>query len=287
MLVALDSFLNDTRARRLEKELRTALNVRFKLLEEAIQAHYVTLPRSAQMDCRPQYIDFAFTPEVRAIAELPMSDTVTVEQFAALVPALAERWEADRRKELSAYLRRHLGKVAAGVDRLALAIAVFKTQPGLSCGTSIALMRYPAILAHAHHHSDVSCVRGATCKDAAAFRRQDVYTRTVQSLTWRKYEFEHLDEHPDWKVYVPTPFHLDRLVRGATAGDVVEGMRRIVTALGLDPARATFDDLEQCDVWLRCVTCEMDEPHETIWARSWRSAVSVYTGVRGSMGSRR
>lgn len=284
MLAALDSFLNDTRARRLEKELRAALNVRFKLLEEAIQAHYVTLPRNAQMDCRPQYIDFAFTPEVRAIAESPTSDTVTLEQFSALVPALTERWEADRRNELLAYLRPHLGKVATGVDPLALAIAVFKTQPDLSCGKSIALMRYPALFAHAHY---ASCVRGTTCGDAAAFRAQDMYTRTVQSLTWRKYEFEQLDEHPEWEVCVHSPFHLGGLVGAAAAGDAVEVMRRIVTALGLDPVCATFDELERCEVWLQCVTCEMDEPHGTIWARSWRSAVSAYTGVRGSMGSRR
>ncbi len=276
MLVALDSFLTDTRSRRLEKELRAALTARFELLEEAIQAHYVTLPRSALMDCRPRYIDFAFTPEVRAIAGAPTSEIVTVEQFAAVVAALAAKWDADRRKELAAYLRPHLGKVAAGVDPLTLAIAVFRAKHDQACNTPIALMRYPVVLSHAHSFSDATCMRGTDLKDAAAFRKQDVYTRTVQSLTWRKYEFEHLDEHPEWPVSVHTPFHVGGLAKRADAGAAVKGMRRIVTALGLDPARATFDDLERCDGWLRCVTCESDEPHANIWALSWRSAVSVF-----------
>lgn len=71
-------------------------------------------------------------------------------------------------------------------------------------------------------------------------------------------------------------FHLDWLAGRDEASSAVKTMCRIVSALGLDPARASFEDLEQCDVWLHCVTCEVEDPHGIIWARSWRNAVSLF-----------
>ncbi len=272
MLAALDGFLNDTRARRLDKELRTALGARFKLLEEAIRAHYVTLPRTAKMDCRPRYIDFAFTPECRAIADVPTSETVTLAQFTAVVPALAEKWDADRRAELLAYLRPHLGKVAPAVDPLSLAIAVFK--PKTSCYVDGGRMRYPTIFTHDCRW--LHCFRGAKLKNAEALRQEDAYTRAVHCLKMDAHELGELEKNPDLPVYIDAPFHLRELAGDSGAAIAVEGMRRIVSALGLDPARATFDDVERADVWLCCVTCETERPNDSIWAMPWTRAVSFF-----------
>lgn len=273
MLVALDGFLHDTRTKRLDQELRATLSARFKLLKRAIRAHYVMLPRAAKMDCRPKYIDFAFMPECRAIVDVPTSETVTLKQLTTVVPSLAERWEADVRKELLAYLRPHLGEVAADVDPLSLAIAVFRVKEEKMCRVSIGCMRYPAILTHNCGFNN--CFRSAVYDTAETFQQQDTYTRTAQSLGWREHEFAALEADPNRRVYVDAPFHLDWLAGRDEASAAVKTMRCIVSALGLDPTQASFEDLEQCDIWLRCVTCEAEDPHGIIWARSWRNAVSL------------
>ncbi|EIW59873.1 uncharacterized protein TRAVEDRAFT_47175 [Trametes versicolor FP-101664 SS1] len=263
-------FLKSVRQKRIQKEYRDLLKTRFDALEEALTAHYVTLPRTVQMDCRPKYVDFAFAPECREIADAPASQNITAAHFAAVIPSLTRKWDTECKKQLTAYLRPHIGKVGAGVDPLSLAIAVFKVNKERACVAPIGSMRYPNILAHDCLFSH--CVRGARCKNAEALRQEDSYTRAVLSLEWSPHRFEDLEEHPDRSISVQTPFHLDGLADCREAGDAVKSMRRIVSALGLDPMRATFDHLERCDVWLRCVTCETEDPHDVVWARSWREA---------------
>ncbi len=275
MRAALDDFLNSTRTERLDKELRAALTARFAALEDAITAHYVTLPRTARMDYRPQYIDLAFTPECRALVDVPTSaPTVTVDQFAAVVPALAEQWEEGLRAAFLAYLLPHLGDVPADVDPFTLAIAVFNVKEHLYRGP-IASMRYPTILCYANSRGRSSICRIARCMSAAEFYKDDMYTRTVHALGWTSWDFKQLSAPPAWGVAMHVPFHLQWMAGPAEAARAVEGMRRIVSALGLDPARATFDDLERCDLYLRCVTCETIYTDNPPWARSWRAAVSA------------
>ncbi|OJT13653.1 hypothetical protein TRAPUB_9752 [Trametes pubescens] len=260
---SLDCFLKATRAKRLDTEFRAVLRARFELLEEAITAHYVTLPRTAHMDCRPKYIDFALTPECRAIADVAESETVTTAQFAAVVPALAAKWDADRRRELTAYLLPLLGHVAPDVDPLALAIALFKTSWRRS-----ELMRYPAILAYGCGEGD--CFRTRSCS-TEEFYADDLYTRTTKTLHWTEADFKtlaHVDEYA--AMYVP--FNIEELAEPIEAREVVDTMRLVVAALGLDPARATFDELERCEVWLRCSSCETRYRSEEINAMSWSAA---------------
>lgn len=226
------------------------------------------------MDCRPRYIDFAFTPECRAIVDVPTSETVTLDQFTAVIPALAEKWDADRHKELLEYLRPHLGEVASDVDPLSLAIAVFKLKKEKSCYADIGRMRYPTVLIH--DCAWFNCFRGAKLKNAEAFRQEETYVRTVHSLEWGAFDYSELEKKPDHPVYIDAPFHLDGLTGPSEAACAVQSMRRIVSALGLNPARATFNDLEQSDVWLRCVTCETERPNDAIWAMSWIYAVSLF-----------
>lgn len=271
--MALDGFLQNAREKRVNKDYRTLLRARFRALKDAITGHYVTLPRTARMDCRPQYIDLAFSRECRAIMDLPTSETVTADSFAPIVPALIQKWDADRRKELAAYLVPHLGDIAADLDPLALAIASLTSSAHVTCSASIHTMRYPAILKH-------RCSRGNDCFRTARVHTQeyfedDLYTRTTKTLDGGvEFEAEIRERSYDHLV-TRVPFHTDGLDEGLRARDVVGRMRRIVVAVGLDPARATLEDLERCDVWLRCVVCERQDPSEAIHARSWSNAVSA------------
>lgn len=267
----LHPFLSDTRAKRLDKELRTALRARFDLLEEVITAHYVTLPRTARMEFRPQYIDFAFTPECRAIVDVATSETVTADQFAAVLPALAEKWHADRRAEFTAYLLPHLGDIAPDVDPLALAISVF--QDSRSCYGPSGLMRYPAVLAH--NSGCDNCFRMDRSRTTEEYLAHDLYTRTTKSLAWTAEQFSTLQSIDEYAA-THVPFNLRSLAGPEEARELVDIVRRVVAALGLDPARATVDELERCGVWLRCTSCETRSPKDEIKAMSWSAAVSSF-----------
>lgn len=263
--------LQNTREKRVNKDYRTLLRARFKALEEAITGHYVTLPRTARMDCRPQHIDLAFIPECRVIVDVPTSETVTADHFAGIVPALAQIWDADRKKDLTEYLLPHLGDIAADVDPLALAIASFTFSAHVTCSAPIRTMRYPAILKH-------RCSRGNDCFRTARvptpeYFEDDLYTRTTKTLDGGvEFEAEICERSYDHLV-TRVPFHIGELDESERARDTVDRMRRIVAVVGLDPGRAMFEDLERCDVWLRCVVCERQDPSEAIHARSWSNAV--------------
>ncbi|KAI0367565.1 hypothetical protein BV20DRAFT_1054683 [Pilatotrama ljubarskyi] len=277
VLAALETYLNETHKARLEKEYRAAIRARFDALDQAIAACYVTLPLTARMDCRPQPIDFALTPVCRAIMDVPTSETVTAADFASVLPSLAANWHADRKDELTRFIRPILGgEVPAGVDPLELAIACF-LPVGLygRCCPAIACMRYPAILAHKCRsncfHSEI-----ITKED---FDAEDQYTRTIKSLNWTEGDFKHLHEmYHQGTAYVP--FHISTAPEWLPewVQPVVAMMSRIVSALGLDTTVTTFDQLEACNTWLRCEACEtreLEQPHETsrkLYAYSWRGA---------------
>lgn len=270
--IILDDYMKGVRERRLDWEYRTLLKKRFDALEDALVAYYVTLPRTAQMDYRPQYIDIALTPECRAIVDVPASETVTVEQFSAIIPAFAQKLDADCKKALTDYIRPHLGDIAADVDPLQLAIAFFDGCSRLMFG-DIAGMQYPQILSH---HCGDACFRHGWNYTPRRFFQDYVYTRTVKSLRWSEYETEQqLKCKPDESLHVRVPWHIRATTDSDGARAVVDTMRSIVSASGLDPSKATFEDLEQRDAWLRCVTCETADPCRQIVAMSWRDAVSL------------
>ncbi|EIW59896.1 uncharacterized protein TRAVEDRAFT_71787 [Trametes versicolor FP-101664 SS1] len=273
VFAVLDKFLETTRENRINHEYRENLRARFEALEEAIATHYVTFPRTPPMDYRPQYIDFAFTSQCRAIADLPASETVTADHFAAIVPALAQKWDEDRKRQLTEYILPHLGDIAADVDPLELAIACF-TIGGpniLSCFGHIRTMRYPAILKH-HCFTGKDCFR-TTIATAAEYFEDDLYTRSVKTMdSGREWEARMRERSPTALSVVRVPFHIRGLARAKGARDVVNRMRRIVAAVGLDPARATIRDLERCGVWLRCVVCETHKPDDVVYAWSWSGA---------------
>ncbi|KAI0641988.1 hypothetical protein C8Q79DRAFT_918678 [Trametes meyenii] len=280
VLAALDKFLHDARTRRLDVEMKAVLRPRMKDLEEAIIAHYLKIPRTPKMDCRPQAIDFAFLPECRALLELPASRVVTDEDFASIVPALAAQWEADRRDELVKYLRPHLGKIADDVDPLSLAIAVFEHEYG-DGQPSLCMLYYPAVLSHDSCGIGSLRKRDATLDELVA---ADVYTRGVMTLYWTDGFFNDLKAGKTryQAPRVQVPFRADRLFQFKKAGRAVTPvarMRKIVAALGLDPARATFDELQKHDGALRCDTCEKEDPKDAVMALMWCAAYDHATLV--------
>ncbi|KAI0363011.1 hypothetical protein BV20DRAFT_959182 [Pilatotrama ljubarskyi] len=266
---ALDELLHKTRRARLERDYREVLRARFDALEDAIAAHYVKLPRNARMDCRPRYIDFAFTAECKAIVDVPISEAVSAADFESAIPALAERWDAERRHELIDYILPHLGDVAVNVDPLELAIAVFKCKE--LCDTPIACMRYPFLLAH-KCDTRPGCLR-LSWATKAELEQDDMYTRLTKALEWTDQEVQRFPDAPDnTTIKTQVPFDITSLADPDGAAVAVACMRRVVRAMGLDPSTATFGDLEDRGAWLCCVTCETRVSQQLPYAHSWRSA---------------
>ncbi|KAI0631922.1 hypothetical protein C8Q77DRAFT_882355 [Trametes polyzona] len=263
-----------------EAAWQETLKSRLNVLEKAIVAHYVpSLPRTAQMDCRPHPIDFALEPECRAILDVPVDKTVTVEQLSPIIPALATKWDADRRRALLDYITPLLGEVAPSVDPLRLAIAHFRADYRICSRQNEAecIMRYPDILA-----STPECrysLRHAMEKDVTGELKdedKDKYAYTIKRLHWGSpapdgSDAAYYDYDPEKELHVP--HSLAKLAEAEYGRAVVDSYRRVVAALGFDPARATFDELQQCDRWLRCATCESERPQGgKIRAWSWLGA---------------
>ena len=155
---------------------------------------------------------------------------------------LGNNWRAARERELRALvLVRQLGptSVPGGTDALALAMG-FRCFCSGPCGRT--LLRWPAVLAHRrtrrHNSTDpkVSCDKnegeGCAYARAAAMYAGDPARK---GHTW--------DE-------TCAPFTTARLAENAADGKTVVRARgvmcRILSAMGLDPACATFDELVGC-----------------------------------------
>ncbi|EIW59897.1 uncharacterized protein TRAVEDRAFT_20163 [Trametes versicolor FP-101664 SS1] len=144
--------------------------------------------------------------------------------------------------------------------------------------------KYPAILYHRCFTGPREGCYNTSTYAVKEYLKEDLYTRTTKTLVHMIYE-ESLLLCGDKFLSAHIPFKLND-GDGRNPGDVVNRMRRIVSAVGLDPTRATFEDLDRCDVWLRCVTCETEHPKDPIFARLWSSAYEheVDPTTRDSMG---
>ncbi|KAI0768073.1 hypothetical protein BD413DRAFT_614734 [Trametes elegans] len=242
VLEALGDFLAKTRLRRLAAEMLATLNVRFTTLQEAIVAHYVHLPRTARMDCRPDAIDLASMPACRAIANRPHSEVVALADFAAVLPALAEEWENDVRKELTGHIRKLIKDIPADVDPLTLAISLFRCSTcderfGPS-GRSAFYMQYPAILGH-------ECCRSFICTGRTAPEAEEDLYGDASRDVYKSWETMETDLPSQYGYGDQAPYNVACLDDGPLATGAIERMRRIVSALGLDPLHATVDEVNQ------------------------------------------
>ncbi|KAI0794313.1 hypothetical protein C8Q74DRAFT_1247931 [Fomes fomentarius] len=247
VLAAIDTFLVKTRADRLKKELDEVMKIRATELEAAIVAHYVQLPRSFRMDCRPRAVDLAQEPEIRALGEAPTTDNVTRETFADVLSSVVPRWEQKQKAALTKIIRPHLGikRIPRSIDPLDLAIAVFHPEPDSHIPDDRShMLRFPDLLGR-------DCMRHEL-RDGCAVNSKDRWAH------WTRTRSSQL------------PFNLGnfRYRRPLSAG--VKWMRNIVTALGLDPNRATFAELQACDARVRCLQCEKLGEEDRIY--SWQAA---------------
>ncbi|EIW59858.1 uncharacterized protein TRAVEDRAFT_47159 [Trametes versicolor FP-101664 SS1] len=244
----LEDRLTKARMYRTQDEYRDVLRARLDALRAAIVKHCDQLPQTSSIiTATPAPIDFAYMRKCRVILDLPLSETVTADHFASVVPDLVTRWNKDVKKQLTRYIRRYIPRTPTGVDPLGLAIAVFTC-----CDSSTASdMRYPAILNH-------RCLRRAQLKIPSA--QDDLYSRVLMQPTTRA-EWLALYYHADDENPPPTsdvPFDASRLKEGRAASAAIEHLRRIVSALGLDAKRATIDELKACGGSLRCTNSKCE-----------------------------
>ncbi|KAM5534510.1 hypothetical protein V8D89_011842 [Ganoderma adspersum] len=236
---ALRKFLNEARDARLKKEREAVIKERFAELDKAIIAHCVITPRDATMDCRPVAFDLALQAELEPIANAPSSESVTQETFAAIVPQLVTKWEAEQRQLFRAFLQQFITTVPPGVDVLDLAIAIFYSLAWSS--QKVRRMRYPYLLTFLEFRH---------CRGG-----------------WRFSGSHYADPaRPTWSSKPCDPTSLQR--KEVEVG--IKWMRNIVTGLGLDPDTATFTDLEQCEARLRCLQCAKTKGPEH--AYTWEAA---------------
>ncbi len=127
-------------------------------------------------------------------------------------------------------------------------------------------MRYPEVLCH-------QCLRLEHGNLPNA--EDDLYTRIVTRPNFIKDNYERNEEQNplSWRC---VPFDTGRLENGPVAVANIERMRRVVSALGLDGARATTDELKACGGWLRCTLCEPGGPEEPVKrVYDWVAAVRL------------
>ncbi|KAI0642057.1 hypothetical protein C8Q79DRAFT_918365 [Trametes meyenii] len=283
VVAVLNVFLNQVRKERLDAELRSALRLRMAALTEAIASHYVSTPRTVAMDCRPLAIDFAYIPEIRGILDLPTSQAVAAIDFASALQTVGPRWDAQLREVLTDYLRPHLGNIADGVDPLSLAIAVFEHQncdssTGEPC--SMCMLRYPTMLLHSCGHSFFR-KRHPTQEE---LYREDLYTRAVMTHDW---DDNFLSAVKEGRIppQVHVPFQIGQVLPINPSGEPVARMRKIVIALGLDPERTTYDELQACDRVLYCVSCENTCREGRSVAFGWNAAVRYTLAYKAREGA--
>ncbi|KAI0794298.1 hypothetical protein C8Q74DRAFT_1365780 [Fomes fomentarius] len=221
-----NDFLHDVRQIRIWME-------RLQTLEEAIVAHHVRLPRTPEMTVRPSLVELAFMEECRTLVDALPSRTITIDDLLALLPDLSARWLAQKRRLWRKRLRKCLKPISADVEEpLDLAMALWV------CSKCKVRLRFPAVLAH-------TCVYFGDSKSALS--RPPSYARAVREM------FPFLSEptSPLVKRYVPYVFpYADDFVR-----KVLDPLRAILLALGLDPHRTLAEDLEKCNMRLRCKEC--------------------------------
>lgn len=255
---------------RLQKEATKRLKSRFDELDAAVLSHYVQIPRTAAMNHRPDFVDFAFMEECRALVEAPESTVVTKEDFAALIPELGEQWIVAQRLQLENALAQHLEEIPENVDPLELAVAVFPCC-GDGCSEMLSPLRYPAVLDHACARKlDKSTAEKRYLSNPYEFAAT-VYKSNPRDHYISSYKYHNYDNRWDGS---QAPFDPNVFCDQDTLARAVETMRNILKTMSLAPARATITELRASDVRLRCVTCEGDQLYrgqEFIY--TWEAAV--------------
>ncbi|KAI0332686.1 hypothetical protein GY45DRAFT_1432897 [Cubamyces sp. BRFM 1775] len=250
----LEGYLNGVRKERITAERRAVLQSRLDMFDEVIRDHYVHLPRSEAMEYRPRSVDFAFIDCVRQLLDAPNERLTDRADIEAIIPDIAARWEAEQKDKLLRMIRDAFpDPVPDDIDVFSLAVAVF----GCSCiGRDDYWVttpghgeppppRFPAILGH-------DCMRNLQYYDT---RERSEYADIAT-------------KHRSAAGVAQQPFKVDCNKR---TEEVVKEACKVIEALGLDPMRTTVDDLKDCEVRLRCLSCPEQKGG---YAFTWETAIN-------------
>ncbi|CDO76828.1 hypothetical protein BN946_scf185033.g25 [Trametes cinnabarina] len=214
-----EGMLAETRELIVKKARQAKLRQKLQLFESAIAAYYVRTPRTARMLCRAQVSDLRHESEITSLLLSPTMDALKLEDFATLVPTLAQRWEEKVKDRMRAVVRSAVEGIPDDTDPLELAVAAFSCP---RCRD--APLRYPEILVH-------SCLRSQSGRP----QTDDKYTLDIYELSF--------DMH-----YSRQPFQYDRI-----SDTLVLTTNDLMVSLGLSPTTMTWDELVNGDLRFRYV----------------------------------
>ena len=256
--MCIEDFMQQIRRQRLDAEREAVLTVRFQALKAAVEAHYVSLLKTADMDHRPQAIDFAFTDECRALLDVPDSEPVCQQDLDDFVSTLAPKLVEEHKRALEEALRPHLPPADADGDSdvLNLALAVFP------CERCNVFFRYPAILAHPCAYPSPSHI--------STFKRTVYERAAARALKFSATTYS--------SIYGGCgPFSSKKMFDSHSLKRAVASMSSILEALELDPRHATLEELNNYDARFSCKMCyrHRDAHNTTQTAYTWSGAVSA------------
>ncbi|OSC98118.1 hypothetical protein PYCCODRAFT_1471324 [Trametes coccinea BRFM310] len=238
VLRQMEGLLTDTRNTLEQEKRRAKLVKRVKVFEQAVEAHYVQVPRNPRMLCRPRFGDLIFEPEVEALFTGPNADGLTVADFAPIIPTLGSRWEERIKEKLRAMVKAQVEGIPDDKDPLDLAVALFAC-PGCHVDRSL---RYPDILAHyclRYHHLVPKTPYGQDIKAATSKMGSSCIRFSVHGVQ-------------------------DTLI--------VDG-KQFLTVLGMSPATTTWDELAKENVLFRRKQCRCYSGDDHCGAYTWDAAL--------------
>ncbi|KAI0794308.1 hypothetical protein C8Q74DRAFT_568972 [Fomes fomentarius] len=248
--------LKEARKERLKGERKSTLRARFASLQEAVLAHYVSLPKTPLMDCRPAFLDFALSSAVRMLIQQPNADCVTASSFSAIIPEVATQLEEQRKRILKRFFMKHLHPAPDGPHVLQLATAVVACNGNCHSQQwrTRMVFRYPAIISH-------------PCWSSSLLENGDDYTLLARKS---------LPVINNSSQCTCTQSELFQKPSKSATLRAINAMRNIVRAMGLDPDRATIDDVERSGARVECLVCLLEELVETAGMRTaytWEAAL--------------
>ncbi|KAI0831243.1 hypothetical protein BC628DRAFT_1415773 [Trametes gibbosa] len=252
------AFMSDVQTTRLLNRRRRVLYCRFNILSDLIDDFYRVrgAVRQPEWDINPGIVDLALSPGLRAILDAPgdsppanLANITDLAQVVATIGWAMHNWSEAVKAELVKQVRTVVQDLGEVPDPLSLALAIF------SCRTCHGAPRipplcFPQLLAH-------PCLRrlnGVTSPDTS------IYVATA-------YEYC----NPGCG-----PLTLDRLT---VDPGMVQRLRSVIQAMGLDPLRATRAELDSSGVRMTCSTCFAQRPGDMSGflceAFDWMRAVSL------------
>ena len=235
------SFMKKCRKDRLITQRRKELSTRLVWLKDVIKSVSPTL-RTNESDYGPSFVDLALMPEIRDIAELPSSKSVTKEMFVALgekLPDFTNRWVCNAEERLEQVAREGLPGEDFETSPLLLACTFFDC---MACKKRD--MQYRSVIGHDCLHQRYY----SYCRDDdVSYFYQDLAMATDHCRPWS--------------------------CQNLTIGRATKRAQAVIEACGLNPMTATHVDLKELSPRLLCKTCSRPGVRMVM---PWRTAVSPH-----------